>query len=655
MREKIKYELSLLFPTGKYHILKLKKNNPELEINIKLETSYIINPKNFNENIYHIIYDLYEIPKCKICNNNECTFINFNKGYSNYCSIKCSKKDPIIIEKIRNSNLKTYSKNLHEIKTKQKQTNIERYGVEDPNKTEKIKNKIKESNLKKYGVEHNSHCKEIINKRKKTNLKRYGANSYLQTEEFKEQVKKTNLKKYGIEYNIQRKEIKDKIKLTMLKKYGVDNIFKSKEIKDKIKLTMLKKYGVDNISKLDYIKDIKKKTMIENHNVDSPFKIKRIQNKIKNTHKNKYGHISPFGSKLIQDKIRNKYLNEFMPKFKDTLNLLNLEFADEIYINSLFEHNFKCLKCNNVFKSLWGYIQQEYGLCPICYPRNQGTSKIENEIIDFIKLNINLEIIENSREIINPKELDIYIPDKKVAIEFNGLYWHSEEFKDFKYHLDKTKICIEKDIQLVHIFEDEWIFKKDIVKSRLKQILGVNDSQRIHARKCQIKEIDSKTKNEFLEQFHIQGKDNSVIKLGSFYNNELVSVMTFSHGNISKGSKYVKDIWELNRFCSNSNYHIPGIASKLLKYFQRNYEWIEIFSYADRRWSQGNVYYQLGFELDSITKPNYWYLKGGKRIHRFSLRKRPDEPKDVTEIELRIKDGYKIIWDCGSIKFIIKK
>ena len=312
----------------------------------------------------------------------------------------------------------------------------------------------------------------------------------------------------------------------------------------------------------------------------------------------------------------------------------------------------RCLKCKNIYYNRWYNISLGYGRCPNCYPRN--ISKSESKLKLFIK-SLNLEIIENSRDIINPLELDIYIPSKNIAIEFDGLYWHSDKFnKDKNYHLNKTEECEKNGIKLIHIFEDEWVLKQEIVKSRIKQILSLNNSIRIHARKCQIKKISPEIKNEFLNKFHIQGGDNSVIKLGAFYNDELVSIMTFSHGSISKGSKNIKNVWELNRFCSNSNYHIPGIASKLLTYFKRNYDWKEIFSYADRRWSNGNVYKQIGFELDSITKPNYWYIKGMEKVHRFGLRKKYNEPKDIPEWVLRAKEGYHRIWDCGHLKFIMK-
>lgn len=267
---------------------------------------------------------------------------------------------------------------------------------------------------------------------------------------------------------------------------------------------------------------------------------------------------------------------------------------------------------------------------------------------------MNLDIIENSKKIISPFELDIFIPEKNIAIEYNGLYWHSEEKKEKNYHLKKTLLCEEKGIFLIHIFEDEWLFKREIVESRIKQILGLNNGIKINARDCEIKEIDNHTKNIFLEKFHILGKDKStVINLGAFYKNNLISVMTFSHGNIAKGSKRKEEIFELNRFCSDYNYLVRGIAGKLLSHFKNNYIWKEIFSYCDRRWSSGDLYKKLGFETDGKIRLNYWYSEGVNRIHRFSMRKKKDEPKDIPEYILRLSEGYIRIWDCGNLKFNI--
>jgi hypothetical protein len=473
---------------------------------------------------------------------------------------------------------------------------------------EEVRNKYKQTCLEKYGTENVSGNKEIDNKKRETWLKKYGTDHPFASDIIKNKRNKTWLEKYGYEHPKQSEEIKEKYKQTCLKKYGYENQFQNEEVKEKIKKTNLEKFGVENPSQCQEIKE----------------KIKQIN------------------------------LEKFIPKILENLNSLNLELIDSYSMNNRENIKFKCLICNNIFETCWQYIQNGNGRCPICFPKLSGSSFKEKELSEFIK-SLNLEIIENSRTIIFPKELDIFIPSKNIAIEFNGLYWHSEiNIQDKNYHLNKLKLCQEKNIRLIQIFEDEWIFKKNIVKARLKQILNINDSVRIHARKCVIKEINPDTKNEFLENYHIQGKDTSCIKLGAFYNNELISVMTFSKGSISKGSKSEENIWELNRFCSNYNYHIPGIASKLLSYFRNNYTWNEIFSYADLRWSEGNVYYKLGFELSHASKPNYWYFKDCQRLHRFNLRKRKDEPKDITENILRANEGYFKIYDCGNIKFILE-
>jgi len=329
---------------------------------------------------------------------------------------------------------------------------------------------------------------------------------------------------------------------------------------------------------------------------------------------------------------------------------------------------FRCLKCGTIYENRWYNIQLNYGKCLKCHPRFTHVSKGEEEVFNFIKESIKNEHVHGSyfglirsQKTGRPLELDVYIPSRKLAIEYNGIYWHSSAVKEdpVNYHLHKTEECEKLGIRLIHIFEDEWKYKQEIVKSRLAAIIGYTKNfNRIHARKCTIHKIDSKTKNTFLEENHIQGPDASKIKLGAFYKDELVSVMTFGHGNISRGGKPdQKNIWELSRFCSKLNHIIPGIAGKFLKYFQRNNIWTEIYSYADRRWSNGHLYLSLGFKCTNISRPNYWYITetGIKRIHRFNLRKKPDEPKDIPEWKLRYDQGFQQVWDCGNIRFSLYK
>lgn len=280
-------------------------------------------------------------------------------------------------------------------------------------------------------------------------------------------------------------------------------------------------------------------------------------------------------------------------------------------------------------------------------------NKTENYLKSFIE-SLSINFVENSKTIITPLELDIYIPSHNLAIEFNGLYWHSELYKDNDYHLNKTIECEKQGIQLIHIFEDEWLYKKDIVKSRLKNILGLTQ-HKIYGRKTQIKEVLSKHAKLFLDNNHIQGNINSKIKLGLYHDNELVSLMTFGSLRKSMGRKNKEDSYELLRFCNKLNTSVIGGADKLLKHFIKTHQPKEIISYADRRWSQGNLYEKLGFEFIHNSRPNYYYVKGVKRDNRFKYRKDVliKQGFDSTKTEKEIMKERKInrIYDCGCILY----
>ena len=240
------------------------------------------------------------------------------------------------------------------------------------------------------------------------------------------------------------------------------------------------------------------------------------------------------------------------------------------------------------------------------------SSHSEDEIINCLKT---LSPQQRNREILRNREIDVYIPSLKLGIEYNGLHWHSERLgKDKNYHLDKLNNCNEQGIKLIQIFEDEWINHREICESKLKQICGLNRNPKIFARKCKVVEITDKNEAyEFLDKNHIQGRTGFTIALGAYYNNELVGVMTF---------KKEKDgYWDLNRFATDINYQCIGIGGKLFKYFIRNYDYQEIKSFADRRWTidpTNNIYTKLGFEFDSYVPPTYWYSNPKiSRIERF--------------------------------------
>jgi hypothetical protein len=303
-------------------------------------------------------------------------------------------------------------------------------------------------------------------------------------------------------------------------------------------------------------------------------------------------------------------------------------------------------------------IHGEFEQLPYDHVTNHGcnkcttsVSKLETEINDFIK-SFSIETITSSMSIIKPNQIDIFVPSNNLAIEFDGLYWHSELHKDKNYHLNKTELCEAKGIKLIHVFEDEWLFKQDIVKSRIKNILGLTGNK-IFGRKCDIREVNSIESKDFLNNNHIQGNVNSSIKLGLYYNNELVSLMLFGKPRLGIGKKY--DGYELTRFCNKLDTTVIGGASKLLKYFIKIYNPKQIVSYADRRWSQGDLYSNLGFTEITKNKPNYWYIIGKSRKHRFAFRKdiliKEGFDNSKSEHEIMLERGIYRVYDCGTITY----
>jgi len=297
------------------------------------------------------------------------------------------------------------------------------------------------------------------------------------------------------------------------------------------------------------------------------------------------------------------------------------------------------------------------------YPRKINKTSIEcTEVINYIKSVYDDDIQTEVHGILkNGLSLDILIPKYKLAIEYNGLYSHiyrpyNNTFATIKgrdYHITKTNLCENNDIQLLHIFSSSWKNKTDIWKSIILHKLHKTENK-IYARNCTIKEIDTYTKQIFLDNNHLQGKDKSNIKLGLYYNNELVSVMTFIKSRYN--NKYD---WELSRYANKTYTNVIGGFSKLLKYFRSNNSG-SIISYADRTYSNGLVYKNNGFEQLWINTPGYYYVNNryDNLINRRSLQKKEllkyyNNPV-LTEYELAIKLGYNKIYDCGTIAFGLK-
>jgi hypothetical protein len=304
-------------------------------------------------------------------------------------------------------------------------------------------------------------------------------------------------------------------------------------------------------------------------------------------------------------------------------------------------------------KANYHYLGHKQG-CPKC--SMAGTSKQEQEVVSFIK-SLGLTIIEGDRSIIKPFELDIVIPELKIAIEYNGLYWHSEQAgKDKNYHLSKLKLATEVGYRLIQIFEDEWVNNTSIVKSRLSHILGKGSLNKVFARKLTVSSISVKEANSFFEKHHIQGKCAARLAYGLFNNTELVAAISFGANRFTKEKEL-----ELIRFATSVN--VVGGFSKLLSFFfKQNPEIKNLTSYSDRRWSVGNVYEKNGFKYAGSSQPGYFYANNeGIRINRVTFQKhklssilKVFDP-DKSEVENVIANGYFRIFDCGMDKWTLSK
>ena len=428
------------------------------------------------------------------------------------------------------------------------------------------------------------------------------------------------------------KKIKEE---SSISKFGVTNPSKSKEIKKKIENSFIERYGAN------------------------PFSIMSVRERIKKTNVEKYGSENPLSSdSTLREKIYGENLEKFLKKYD--------KFAIKKYDpikggNAVLE----CKVCQNEFEiSKWNLHQRtKYDSlgnpCTKCNPI--GSSKVthlENFIRDFLDSS-GLKYLEGDRKSLKTgKEIDFFLPELMIGIETNGLYWHSDIFKEPSYHYDKMMSAKNQDIKLINIFEDEINLKPELVKGRLMSILGIN-SEKIHARKCEIRDVGKEEASDFLLNNHMQGSCGASVKLGLYFNDDLISIMTFGNLRKNMGSKKKEGHWELIRFCNKVGYSVPGGGSRLLKKFIEKHNPKKIISYCDMRWSDGSFYKKIGFVFDGESKPNYWYFKNSRgRENRFNYRKdilvKEGFDKNKTEHDIMLERKLYRIYDCGSICFKIK-
>lgn len=445
--------------------------------------------------------------------------------------------------------------------------------------------------------------------------------------EILEKKRNTNVKRWGVSNPQSLQEIKEKQKSTMLNTHRVTNFAKSDEFVIKSKKTCIERYGVDNPSKnKKVVEKIRKKALERNFN--------DVLQKRRITCMNKFGTPASSQRHLTTDALNKMHDIEYLTHQHLILKKSCEEIANE-------------LGCSPT------PILTKLTNAGINVTRHQQSS-VEKEILEYIsQFTQTVEI--GSYAIIPPRQIDIFIPEIKLAIEVNGVYWHSElHGKDKNYHKTKTDQCNQIGVTLYHILDVDWKNSKEIIKSKITGAFG--KLTRISGRKCTVKEVSSNDKSYFLNKNHLQGNCGSTINLGLYYNNELVSLATFGKSRYNK--KYE---WELIRFCNKVYTSVQGGASKLLTYFIKLHNPTSIISYADMKWSTGNMYDKLGFRYSHNTSPNYFYLKKSnpsilKSRICFQKHKLPllFENVDLTKSEWEImqENDYDRIWDCGNKVYI---
>lgn len=527
--------------------------------------TFIVDIKDLHKN------SLTEIlVKCDFCGIEKyCVFSKYNSNISNggkySCSISCGKE-------------------------KAKQTCLKIYGVDNPSKAKVIKDKVRQTNIDKFGVDSYSKTDEYKNRVKQTSLEIYGVDNAAKSNEIKEKVKQTNIKKFGVDNPFKSEVVKNKIKEINLIKWGVDNYTKTDEYKEKSKQTSLEKWGVEYYTQTDEYKERNKQISLERWGTDYHMKSELFR-------------VGRY--KISSDPHYIKYLS-------NGDSLLNCDQG----INHQFIIN------NRNYVSRIG----KYPLCTICYPISKYSSLLEIELLNYIKSIYDDEIIHTYRDGL---EIDILLPKLNLGFEFNGLYWHSDNYVDKNYHINKTNYFKDKKIRIIHIWEDDWVNKKDIIKSRILNLIGGTEN-RLYARECEIKEVLKDDYKNFLTDNHTKGYIKSKIKIGLYHNNELVSLMAFDEYD---GKKMELGGWNLNVFCNKINTIVVGGASKLFNYFTTNNSPKRIVSYVDLDWSLGVFLHKLNFTLIKQCKPNYTFNVNHKRINNKKL------------------DTYNKIWDCGQLKF----
>ena len=411
---------------------------------------------------------------------------------------------------------------------------------------------------------------------------------------------------------------------TSMKLYGTDSNHVPGTV-ERRKRTCKEKYGAENVMRLDEFKDKLKRSFKDKYGADSPFRIPEIKKKRDETMKAKYGDSSYFRSKMPTETVSLLRCRE---KYGEYLDAHEKRTEEQIA---------KDLNCS---QSLVQKVTLEYGFLDKVITNPQSSSK-EKEIRELLD-GWGVDYVTNDRSVLDGKEIDLYVPSKKIGIEFNGDYWHSSLFQNKDYHFEKSKLAESNGVRLIHIYEYEWNSMRGKIEQLLRIALGVA-GKRIYARQCEVREITNDEARPLNEAVHLQGHRPAQVTYGLYYGGELVQLMSFSRTRYNRNLKG-SNSWEIIRGCPGSNNIVVGGVSRLFSRFISDHNPDEVFSYCDFNKFDGRSYEAIGMKFIGYTGPDKTYLIDG-----VAYKRNPSKYKEYKE------KAEAVIWGAGSKKYLWKK
>lgn len=485
---------------------------------------------------------------------------------------------------------------------------------------------FRNSMIENHGVPYSGMSKDLTEKRYETMEREHGAKHALQVDEIKQKQYDSMVCEYG-GYTFESPVLSKKARGTMVREYGVEHARQNAELNQKA-INTTKEY----------------------HGGDSPMSSAIVRMKVSSSLKNK----SPEERKAIREKIRASSM-----KTKNRDHYSQSHITDDAYdilnssdkLGNLYDELVTIDACSRFLGVDGKTIKSRLDFFDIPITRTFMESTGERELKNFIS-SLDVDFIENDKVVLDGLELDILIPSYNLAIEYNGVYWHSTKFKDKFYHMDKTDSCMLVGIQLIHVWDDDW---KNPVKRKIIERMIRYKTDRVDkvvgARTLKIESTVPSDSNKFLDEFHIQGGSKGNFRYSLIDDEgEILSTIVFK-------DKRNGD-FELVRFASSTP--IAGAFMRLVSHFKKNHMWNTITTFADKGVSYGRMYEMCGFEKHDLGRPQLWYTDGKIRYRRERFMKHKlssifdNVDLSKTEEEIMRDNGFYSIYDAGMIKYVLR-